>query len=44
MLTVSLILALLALVVAIANATGHAPLWVAVVLLALIHLVTGLPR
>lgn len=44
MLTITLLLALLALLVAVASATGRAPLWVAVVLLAVLHLVAGLPR
>jgi hypothetical protein len=42
MLTTYALLALLALIVAVASATGRAPLWVAVVLLALLHLVAGL--
>lgn len=43
MLTVSLILSVAALICAILSALGKAPLWVAVVLLSIIHLVTSIP-
>jgi len=42
--TIALVLALFALVIAIAAGSGRAPLWVAVVLLALIELLRALPR
>jgi hypothetical protein len=43
MLTVTLILAVLALLLAIASAIGRAPLWVAVVLLAIMALLQVVP-
>lgn len=43
MITVVLILGVLALLLAVASATGHAPLWVAVVLLAILALLQHLP-
>jgi hypothetical protein len=44
MLTVTLILAVLALLLAIASAVNRAPLWVAVTLLAIVELLHVLPR
>jgi hypothetical protein len=43
MVTVVLLLAIAAFVVTIANAIGKAPLWVAVLLLTIIQLLSGLP-
>jgi hypothetical protein len=43
MLTVSIILALSALIIAILSAIGKAPLWVAVILLAIIALLEHIP-
>jgi len=43
MLTVILLLVLAAFVVVIASAMGKAPLWVAVLLLVVVHLLTSLP-
>ena len=43
MLTVTLLLVLAAFVVTIASATGKAPLWVAVLLLVMIHLLSVVP-
>jgi hypothetical protein len=43
MLTVTLLLVLLALVVTLAHALGKAPLWVAVLLLVIAHLLGSLP-
>jgi len=44
MLTISLLLVLTAFVVTILSAIGKAPLWVAVLLLVLVHLLAVLPR
>ncbi len=44
MLTVTLLLVLAAFVVTIASAMGKAPLWPAVLLLVVVHLLAGLPR
>jgi hypothetical protein len=44
MMTVTFILAIAALLCAIASAVGKAPLWVAVILLAIIHLLVVMPR
>lgn len=44
MLSITLILALAALFITIAAAIGRAPLWVAVILLCIIHLLVVLPR
>lgn len=44
MLTVSLVLVLAAFIAAVASAIGRAPLWVAVIILVLLHLLTVLPR
>jgi hypothetical protein len=43
MITVILLLVLAAFVVTIASAMGKAPLWVAVLLLVVVHLLTSLP-
>ena len=43
MLTVMLLLVIAAFVVTIASAMGKAPLWVAVLLLVVVHLLTSLP-
>jgi len=43
MFTVQLILALLALLLAVVSATGYAPLWVSVVLLAILELLRAVP-
>lgn len=43
MLTVAFLLAVSAFVVTIVAAMGRAPLWIAVLLLSVLHLVTGLP-
>jgi hypothetical protein len=43
MITVILLLVLAAFVVTIASAIGKAPLWVAVLLLVVVHLLTSLP-
>ena len=43
MLTVTVILGVLALLLAVAAAAGHAPLWVSVVLLAILTLLTSVP-
>jgi len=43
MLTIAVLLALAAFLVAIASAVGRAPLWVAVILLCLIELLRVLP-
>jgi hypothetical protein len=43
MLSVILLLVLAAFVVTIASAMGKAPLWVAVLLLVVVHLLTSLP-
>lgn len=44
MLTVTAVLALAAFIVSIASALGKAPLWVAVLLLCVIHLLLIFPR
>jgi hypothetical protein len=44
MLTVSVVLVLAAFVCTIASAIGRCPLWVAVLLLVLVHLLSVLPR
>lgn len=44
MLTVNLVLVLAAFIVTIASAAGKVPLWVAVLLLTLVHLLVLLPR
>lgn len=44
MLTLTLILALAALIIAIASAIGKAPLWVAVILLAILELIRVIPK
>jgi hypothetical protein len=43
MLTVALILSLAALILAIASAVKPVPLWIAVVLLSILHLVQSIP-
>lgn len=43
MITVVVILGILALLLAVAAATGHAPLWVSVVLLSILGLLQSLP-
>lgn len=43
MMTVTVILALAALIIAIMSAIGKAPLWVAVILLAIIELLEHIP-
>lgn len=43
MITVILLLVIAAFIVTIANAIGKAPLWVAVLLLVVVHLLTSLP-
>jgi len=43
MITVFLILAVLALLIAIISALGKAPLWIAVVLLSIIELIRAIP-
>lgn len=43
MLTVIVLLALFAFIIAIASGMGRAPLWVAVLLLAIIHLLASVP-
>lgn len=43
MLTIVVILGLLALLLAVASATGHVPLWVSVVLLAILALLQVMP-
>jgi hypothetical protein len=43
MLTVFILLAVLALLLTVASATGHAPLWAAVVLLCVLELLAHLP-
>ncbi len=44
MLTVSVILSILALLLTCAAATGHCPLWAAVILLSILELLHVLPR
>ena len=44
MLTVSLVLVLAAFFVTVAAALGRAPLWVAVIILVLLHMLAVLPR
>lgn len=44
MLTVTMLLALAAFVVTVGAAMGRAPLWVAVLLLVVLHLLTALPK
>jgi len=43
MMTVAVILALVALIIAIMSAVGKAPLWVSVILLAIIELLEHIP-
>ena len=43
MLTVFVILALVALILAVTAATGHTPLWASVIMLCIIELVRALP-
>ena len=43
MLTVQMILGILALLLAVGSATGYAPLWVSVVLLAILELLRAVP-
>lgn len=43
MLTVFVVLAIVALLLAVAAATGHVPLWASVIMLAIVELIRALP-
>ena len=43
MLTVFVVLAIVALILAVTSATGHTPLWAAVIVLCVLELVRALP-